>query len=134
MTRLFRLPGAVRHEPAIDVWLEARAPDLGAVARTWFQRMRACGSDVREAMHDGCPTACIGDAAFAYVAVFTSHVDVGFFHGAELDDPAGLLQGTGKYMRHVKVRPGVEVDREALGALIHAAHADLGARLAAEHG
>jgi hypothetical protein len=38
--------------------------------------------------------------------VFTAHVNVGFFRGAELSDPNGLLQGTGKFMRHVKLRPG----------------------------
>jgi hypothetical protein len=84
--------------------------------------MRQCGSDVREVLHDGQPTACVGDAAFGYVDAFTVHVNVGFFPGAQLEDPAGLLEGTGKYMRHVKLRPGTEVDREALAALIQAAY------------
>jgi hypothetical protein len=39
-------------------------------------------------MHDGCPTACVGDAAFGYVAAFRDHVNVGFFFGALLQDPA----------------------------------------------
>ena len=68
--------------------------------------MRRRGADVHELMHDGCPTACVGDAAFGYVNAFREHVNVGFFTGAFLSDPDGLLEGTGKRMRHVKLRPG----------------------------
>ena len=94
--------------------------------------MRGCGDDVRELLHDGHPTACVGDAAFGYVAAFTAHVNVGFFRGAELADPGGLLQGTGKLMRHVKLRPGESVDAQALAQLIRVAYADMKARDAAE--
>ena len=80
--------------------------------------MRGCGKDVRELLHDGQPTACVGDAAFGYVDAFRTHVNVGFFCGAQLIDPAGLLQGSGKFMRHVKLRPGETVDEAALAALI----------------
>jgi hypothetical protein len=132
MNGVFRLSRTTTSDPAIDRWLVNQAPELGAVARRWFERMRACGPDVREAMHDHCPTACVEDAAFGYVAVFTSHANVGFFHGADLADPAGLLQGSGKRMRHVKVRPGADLDAAALDALIDAAYVDLKGRLAEE--
>jgi hypothetical protein len=130
MDGLMRFPEAVKREPAIDAWLSKRPVELGLIARTWFERMRKCGADVRELLHDGHPTACVGDAAFGYVNVFTAHVNVGFFRGAELDDPAGLLEGTGKRMRHVKLKPGAEPDPAALEALIVAAHADMVARVA----
>jgi hypothetical protein len=120
--RLLRFPAAVERDPAIDAWFERRANGLGAIARPWFEQMRACGNDVRELLHDGHPTACAGDAAFGYVNAFRAHVDVGFFLGADLPDPAGLLEGTGKYMRHVKLRPGAGIDRRALAALIRAAY------------
>ena len=123
------LSGAVKHEPAIDSWLAEQPPDLGAIARTWFTRMRECGADVRELMHDGCPVACVGDAPFGYVNVFRAHVNVGFFTGADLDDPAGLLIGSGRRMRHVKVRPEDDLDVEALHALVEAAYADVKSRL-----
>jgi hypothetical protein len=132
MNRLFRFPEAVKRDAAIDAWLAKQVPELGAIARTWFLRMRGCGSDVRETMHDGCPTACAQDAAFGYVAVFTAHANVGFFHGAELGDPTGLLQGSGKRMRHVKVKPGVDLDDGSLDALIRAAYADIKRRLEVE--
>lgn len=122
MTRLMRFPTAVPHDPAVDAWFSARPGPLGALARRWNDRLRARGDDVRELIHDGQPTACVGDAAFAYVDAFTAHVNVGFFLGARLADPAGLLEGNGKSMRHVKLRPGQPVDEPALEALVLAAY------------
>jgi hypothetical protein len=129
MDDLMRFPSAVRHEPAIDTWLLERRKDLRSFVETWFAHMRQCGDDVRELMHDGCPTACVDDAAFGYVNAFKDHVNVGFFHGASLKDPARLLEGTGKRMRHVKLRPGRDMDTAALIKLIDAAYADIRARL-----
>lgn len=94
--------------------------------------MRDCGDDVRERMHDGCPSASVGDTPIGYVNVSKAHVRVGFFLGAELDDPTGLLEGTGRRMRHVKVKPGVDLNGAALIALIHAAYADIKSRLMAD--
>jgi hypothetical protein len=131
-TELFRLNGTVERDPAIDRWMKAHAGELGAIARQWFEVMRKCGDEVRELLHDGCPVACLGDAPFGYVNVFTSHVNVGFFHGAALLDPACLLQGTGKFMRHVKLRPGTATHAVALSRLIDAAYSDIKDR--AEHG
>jgi len=83
-------------------------------------------------LHDGHPTACVGDAAFAYVNAFTAHVNVGFFRGAELADPNGLLEGTGKFMRHVKLKPGRDLDAAALTTLVETAYTDMKRRLMAE--
>lgn len=130
MNKFLRFSGAVQRAPDIDVWLTSRPVELGAIARCWFEAMRDCGDDVRELMHDGCPVACVADAPFAYVNAFTSHVNVGFFHGADLPDPARVLEGTGKRMRHVKLRPGMGIDSAALGKLIAHAYADIKARLA----
>jgi hypothetical protein len=126
---ILRFPSAVGHDPAIDAWLRAQRDELRPLVETWFARMRQCGGDVRELMHDGCPTACVGDAAFGYVNAFKQHVDVGFFFGALLEDPAGLLEGTGKRGRHVKLRPGRELDSAALARLVDAAYVDIQARL-----
>ena len=91
--------------------------------------MRQCGDEVTELLHDGCPVACLGDAPFGYVNVFTSHANVGFFHGAALADPSGLLRGSGKSMRHVQVKSGVAINTEALAALIRAAYSDIQKRV-----
>ena len=129
MTDILRFPGGIARNPAIDAWLDERPADLGSIARKWFDVMRGCGDDVVELLHDGHPTACVGDAAFGYVNVFTAHVNIGFFHGFALDDPAGLLEGTGKRMRHVKLQPGDEPEAAALSALIEAAYLDIKTRL-----
>jgi hypothetical protein len=131
-TNLLRFNGAVERDPAIDAWMTEHAGELGAIAHHWFEKMRACGDEVRELLHDGCPVACLGDVPFGYVNVFTSHVNVGFFQGAGLPDPARLLQGTGRFMRHVKLRPGTATSDAALRRLIDAAYSDIKARV--EHG
>ncbi|MFZ0705979.1 MAG: DUF1801 domain-containing protein [Candidatus Korobacteraceae bacterium] len=131
-TELFRLNGAVERDPVIDAWFKSHAGELGGIARQWFEAMRQCGDEVRELMHDGCPTACLGDAAFGYVNAFTSHVNVGFFQGVSLPDPARLLQGSGKFMRHVKLRPGTPINAAALNRLIDMAYEDIKALV--EHG
>jgi hypothetical protein len=127
-----RFPSAVKQDPAIDVWMHEHSGELGAIAQRWFEVMRACGDDVRELLHDGHPTACVDDAAFGYVNVFTAHVNVGFFRGAEIADPNGLLEGAGKFMRHVKLRPEQDVDAAALKKLIETAYTDMERRVKAE--
>jgi hypothetical protein len=122
--------GAQRQDPAVAQWFEGSPSALRSIARRWFTEMRDCGADTVELLHDGHPTACVDDAAFGYVNAFTSHVNVGFFHGAALPDPAGLLEGTGRFMRHVKIRPSSTVDEAALQQLIRAAYADIRKKLA----
>jgi len=127
-----RFPTSVERDPAIDVWMHEHSDQLGAIAQRWFEVMRSCGDDVRELLHDGHPTACVGDAAFAYVNAFKAHVNVGFFRGTEIADPKGLLEGTGKFMRHVKLSPERVVNAAALTNLIETAYRDMKARLKAE--
>jgi hypothetical protein len=129
MDALFRFAEAARHSPEVERWFLTQPPGLGDRAERWFNAMRACGPDVRELLHDGWPTACAGDAAFAYTSVHAAHVNIGFYRGADLPDPAGLLEGSGKRMRHVKLKAGEEVDEEALEALIAAAYEDMKPRL-----
>ena len=130
MDDFLRFSGTVKLDSAIDAWFRERPDELGSIAQKWFARMRQCGPDVRELLHDGCPVACVADVPFAYVNVFRSHVNVGFFNRAALADRAGLLEGTGKNMRHVKLKPGNDVDAEALDDLIEAAYCDAVARAA----
>lgn len=132
LSQLFLFPTARKRDPAIEDWMHSHAGELGAIAQYWFEVMRNSGDDVRELLHDGHPTACVEEAAFAYVNAFTAHVNVGFFRGAELPDPAGLLEGTGKFIRHVKVRPQTTVDAAALTTLIETAYTDMKARLQPE--
>src|SRR5688572_4657892 len=132
MSQLFRLPNSARRDTAVDAWLQQHTGELGEIARYWFEAMRQRGHDVRESLHDGHPTACVGDEAFGYVNAFRGHVNVGFFRGAEIADAKGILEGAGKFMRHVKVGPGRDCDAVALSGLVSAAYSDMKARVQAE--
>ncbi|MGH8105705.1 MAG: DUF1801 domain-containing protein [Arenimonas sp.] len=132
MSQLLKFPGGAKRAQEIETWMHAREDKLAEIARHWFEVIRSCGDDVRELLHDGHPTACIEDAAFAYVNAFKAHVNVGFFRGAELPDPDGLLEGDGKFMRHVKLRPDQVVNDAALRTLINAAYTDMQQRLKTE--
>ena len=129
MSRFLRGYGSVSRDPAIDAWFEDQLLPLAAIAHYWFTRMRGCGVDVRELLHDGHPIACVDDAPFGYVDAFTAHVNVGLFRGAELPDPTVLREGSGRFMRHVKVRPGEPIDDAALAALVESAYRDMRRRV-----
>jgi hypothetical protein len=128
-TQLLRFTGAVKRDPAIEAWMKAHPGELGDIARRWFEVMRNCGDDVREVLHDGHPTTCVDDAGFGYVNAFKDHVNVGFFRGAGIPDPQNLLEGTGKFMRHVKLAPGCDFNPAALTNLINTAYADMKKRV-----
>ena len=129
MTQLMRFPSAVRRASEVEAWFGGGDGGLRLFVQPWFERMRECGADVRELIHDGWPTACVDDAAFAYVAAFKAHASIGFYQGASLPDPAGLLEGSGRRMRHVKMRWGEPVDETPLAQLIAAAYRDMRARV-----
>ena len=128
-TALLRLNGTQQRDPAIDTWLNQQRGELGEWARHWLTVMLQCGDEVREVFHDGCPVACLGDVPFGYVNVFSRHMNVGFFQGAALADPHRLLEGSGKFMRHVKLKPGKPVSDTALASLIERAYADIKFRI-----
>jgi hypothetical protein len=132
MSGLFRFPSAVPRQPGVDAWFSQPDHELRLMVQPWFEQMRGCGADVRELLQDGCPTACVEDAAFGYVNAFSGHASVGFFYGADLADPAGLLEGVGKRMRHVKLRWAQPVNAAALSELIAAAYRDMRVRLGSE--
>jgi hypothetical protein len=132
-TRLFTLDGAVRDDPAVKRWFAMPPSELRLMAQSYFEQMRSCGPDVLELLHDGHPTACVGNLAFGYVNAFQSHVNLGFFFGSVLKDPAGLLEGTGRFMRHVKLRPDLHCPERELQELVAVAYMDAKARQAALH-
>ncbi len=126
---ILRFSGTKKRDPAIADWLRVRPEPFKTMALTWFEWMRASGRDVEELLHDGYPIVCVDEAPFAYVNAYRDHVNVGFFYGALLDDPAHLLEGAGRRGRHVKLWPGREVDDGALRNLITAAYADIKLRV-----
>ncbi len=122
---LFLFPEAKRYHPAVEEWLHGEPEHLYSKARFWFNQLRQLGEDVCELIHDGSPVACVGQAAFAYVNVYKRHINVGFFTGAFLTDPEGLLIGNGKRMRHVKIVADDSVNEKSLRKLIMSAYTDV---------
>lgn len=61
---------------------------------------------------------------YAYIAPQRGYVNLGFYHGAQLHDPLGMLEGTGKGLRHVKVRWLADVEKTGMQELVAAAVAE----------
>lgn len=125
-------------DAGFDAILEGRPPEIGELAR----RLRALVAEVHpDAVEvvwarEGSAGYGLGPRKrsehYAYLRPFTRHVGFGFFRGAALPDPAGLLEGSGKALRHVKVRTPEEAARPELRALLEAALAERRAALQRE--
>jgi hypothetical protein len=126
--RLFTLEGALQHDPAVERWFATPPAQLRSIAQSWFRTIRSAGPDVVELLHDGHPTACVDSLALGYVNAFSEHVNVGFFFGSVLPDPSRLLEGSGRFMRHVKVRSHTFSHEADLRKLIALAYADIKSR------
>ena len=68
---------------------------------------------------NGCWIGNKGPVAYVYSA--PTYVQFGFFRGSALKDPEGLLEGEGKYVRHIKVHGPAEIDESAFAALLRQA-------------
>jgi hypothetical protein len=71
---------------------------------------------------------------YAYAMPHSSHVNLGFFQGVHLPDPEGLLEGTGKALRHVKLKSAGDAGRPGIVALLAAARDERRAALNLDQG
>lgn len=100
---------------------------VGAIARTLRGVILAVDPAALEVVRLGDRAATYGvgpkkmSEAYVYVMPQREQVNLGFFRGTSLDDPEGLLEGTGKSMRHIKVRSIEDADRSAVRDLLVAA-------------
>lgn len=133
MEKLLLYTGKDLQDLTMDVWLKDKAPALQRLAIKWFNEIKNCGDDVQDIFHDGYPIACVNNAPFAYVNIFTSHANVGFFYGADLKDKKGILEGIGKRMRHIKIKPGLAQDEKEILDLIKGSYMDIKRRLNERH-
>ncbi|WP_339814545.1 DUF1801 domain-containing protein [uncultured Imperialibacter sp.] len=129
MEKLFQYTGKDLQNITMDEWLTSKSLSLRPIASRWFDEIKNCGDDVQDIFHDGHPIGCVDHAPFAYVDAYSAHINVGFFYGAFLPDRFGLLEGSGKRMRHVKIRPNEPCNESAIAALIEAAYEDIKRRL-----
>lgn len=129
MEKLLLYTGKDIQDLTMDTWLKGKSQELRPLAVKWFNEIKHCGNDVQDIFHDGYPIGCVNNAPFAYVNAFSYHVNVGFFYGVDLIDKNGILEGNGKRMRHVKIKPGQGYDEAEITNLIKAAYIDIKKRL-----
>ena len=132
MEKLLRFTGKDLQDIDFEPWLEGKPENLRPIARKWFSKIKNYGADVEDIFHDNYPIVCVESAPFAYINVYTKHVNVGFIYGAELPDENGLLEGTGRLGRHIKLRPDSKIDDQQIITLIQLAYDDIRFRLQEE--
>ena len=116
------LPKAARG--TFDELLAGVEPDLAAIARRLRAIIRAVDKSTVETVRLGDNAATYGVGpkkmtdGYAYIMPMRGYVNLGFYQGALLADPERLLAGTGKGLRHIKIRSVVEANRTAVRALL----------------
>ena len=117
----------------IGTWDEIFSPHpdhLQAIATSLRDLIRAADRQAFEeartgdnAYHFGAGPRKMADG-YAYLMPQKDRINLGFYQGASLPDPAGLLEGTGKSLRHIKIRSLDQAHSPDVAALITAAIAD----------
>ncbi len=96
-------------------------PKLRKVVRALRSLVKGAVPGTKETVNAwGIPTFERKDP-FCFYMVGKNHVTFGFHFGASLSDPEGLLEGTGKNIRHVKLRTMADLEQKGLRQLVLAA-------------
>ncbi len=117
------VPSAKRSSPAdpqVGRILDRMDPALAPIARLVRHIVRREAPERRETVKWGMP-GYAGRKNVCYIAAYSAHVNLGFYRGVELADPDHLLEGSGKSLRHVKIRSSQEASTPAIGRLLRAA-------------
>lgn len=106
---------------SFDGYLKDQSPKNQKIIRALRRFVKRVAPELGEAVKwgNGCWVGNDGPVAYVYSA--TGYVQFGFFHGSSLKDPKGLLEGKGKYVRHVKVRDPSGIDKRSFAALLRQA-------------
>lgn len=123
----------------IDRFLEAYPPDIRDLTHQVRALIASVTPDADEYLKLGWKVIWYGFGPkmpdqFAVVMPTRNHVGLGFAYGSDLPDPKGKLEGTGKRMRHVKLRTAADAEDPAIAALLRAQVALLRAERAAPKG
>jgi hypothetical protein len=114
-------------QSTFDQLLEGVEPNLVVIARRLREIILEVDPSAVETVRLGDNAATFGVGprkmtdGYAYIMPLRGYVNLGFYQGAALEDPDGLLEGTGKGLRHVKVRSLAEATRPGVRALVAAA-------------
>ena len=129
MQKLLRFYGKDIQSIDFEPWAEQKPKVLRPIARKWFRTIQTCGEGVEVIFHDNHPIACVEEAPFVYIDVFAQHINLGFFYGAHFINTQNIMEGTGKSMRHIKLRPDSPDHEVAIRHLIEVAYFDIKERL-----
>ena len=106
---------------SFDLYLADQAPRNQTVIRALRKFVKRVAPQLEESVKWGNGCWVREKAPVAYVFSAKDHVQFGFFRGSALKDPKGLLQGEGKYVRHLKLTKRSDLDESAFGALLRQA-------------
>ena len=110
----------------VEEFLSSLSPHVREIARALRGRIRELIPDAVEKRHGGWKIVGYSwdgsmKSSICAIAPHSKHVNLQFFRGSDLEDPNGLLAGTGKSARHVKLREASDVERPEVAALIREA-------------
>jgi hypothetical protein len=106
---------------SFDEYLKDQSPRNQAIIRGLRRLVKRIEPELSEAVKwgNGCWVGSNGPVAYVFSA--PDHVQFGFFRGSSLNDPKGLLEGNGAYVRHTKVRKPSGIDARSFAALLRQA-------------
>jgi hypothetical protein len=104
-----------------DEYLADQAPRNRPIIRALRRLVKRAAPHLRESVKWGNGCWLKGNVPVSYVYSDPDGVQFGFFRGAALKDPKGLLQGKGKFVRHIKVAGPSEIDEDTFRALLRQA-------------
>lgn len=110
-----------------ESFLDGFAPDIRELALRTRELVRSVMPDAHEMLRPSYRTIAYGRGQkmadeICYISPLSSGVNLGFHFGTQLPDPSGLLKGTGKLMRHVRIQKKDDLDDPAVRALLEAAN------------
>jgi hypothetical protein len=105
----------------VDAYVRAKNPKLEPVAQGLRALVKRSAPKVEEGMNAWGLPMFDSSGAFGYFMIGASHVTFGLYNGTSLDDPEKLLEGTGKNLRHVKLRRMEDLKRAGLSKLVKSA-------------
>ena len=114
-------PRKMKAYASFDLYLADQPPKNQALIRALRKFVKLAAPKLEESVKWGNGCWVKGKDPVSYVYSAPGYVQLGFFRGASLDDPKGLLEGEGAYVRHIKVRAVGDIDEAAFGALLRQA-------------
>lgn len=107
-------------EPRVDEYVGRLSAEQAAIVNRLRDLIRDAAPDAQETFKWAQPVY-EHNGPLCYIRAFTRTVNFGFWRGAELDDPAGILGGSGDRMAHVAIRSAAEIDETRFTAFLRQA-------------